>query len=357
MLPMSSSLLDDPKQVLRLDPGGMIHHVAALSRQLAEARERVQAAPPKLKVDGVQEIIITGLGGSAISGDVLRSLVWKSSPRPISVNRFYDLPGSVGPKSLVVCASYSGNTEETLSAFQQALKRKAKILVMASGGRLAEEAVTHKIPFCRLTGGLPPRDAFGYAFGTLTTALESLKLLPDMGHDYREAVGVLDRLAVEWGPGHPAARNDAKRLAVFLQKRLPVVYAGADLLEAVAMRWRCQINENAKEASLSASVPEMNHNEILVYSAPTTDTRRLAVICLRDESDHPQVKRRFDLMRDLLTGRAAGVREARAHGGGALARVLSLVLLGDFVSVYLAYLKGVDPTPIPFIDLLKKRLS
>jgi glucose/mannose-6-phosphate isomerase len=129
------------------------------------------------------------------------------------------------------------------------------------------------------------------------------------------------------------------------------------LLESVAFRWRCQINENSKEAALSSVVPEMNHNEILAYSAATHETRRLAVVFLRDEADHPQVQRRFDLMRDLLTGRAAGVREAKAHGGGPLARSLSLVLLGDFVSVYLAYLKGVDPTPIPFIDLLKKRLS
>jgi glucose/mannose-6-phosphate isomerase len=220
-----------------------------------------------------------------------------------------------------------------------------------------DEATQRGLPFCRMAGGLPPRAAFGTAFGTLITALEAVNVLPDLSHDYREAVGVLDRLAVEWGPGHTSSRNDAKRLALFLHKRLPVIYAGADLLENVAVRWRCQINENAKEAALSAVVPEMNHNEILAYSAATTETRRLAVVSLRDESDHPQVKRRFDLLRELLTGRAAGVREARAHGGSALSRVLSLVMMGDYVSVYLAYLKGVDPTPIPFIDLLKKRLA
>ncbi len=354
---MTTSLLDDPKAAARLDPLGMMKLVTLLPQQLTLARDVVKAAPPKLKVDGVSEIVVTGLGGSAIAGDILKSLFWKTNPRPLTVNRFYELPGCVGPKTLVVCASYSGNTEETLGAFQQALKRKARVLVIASGGRLVTEAESRSVPVCRIAGGLPPRAAFGTAFGTLLTALESFKLLPDVSHDFREAVGVLDRLTVEWGPGHAASRNDAKRLAVFLHKRLPVVYAGADLLETVATRWRCQINENAKEAALSAVVPEMNHNEILAYSAATTETRRLAVVCLRDESDHPQVKRRFDLMRELLTGRAAGVREARAHGGSSLARVLSLVLLGDFVSVYLAYLKGVDPTPIPFIDLLKKRLS
>jgi glucose/mannose-6-phosphate isomerase len=157
----------------------------------------------------------------------------------------------------------------------------------------------------------------------------------------------LERLSAAWGPALGASRNDAKRLAVFLHRRFPVIYASTDMLEAVPFRWRCQLNENAKEAALSSAVPEMNHNEILAYSAATHETRRLAVVFLRDEADHPQVQKRFDLTRDLLTGRAAGVREARAHGGGPLARVLSLVLLGDLVSVYLAYLKGVDPTPIP----------
>ena len=355
---MSTSTLDDPKVSARIDPGGMIRHVTALPRQLAEAREAVRSAPPRLPASAkVREVVVTGLGGSAISGDILKSVFWKSSPIPLSVNRFYELPGHVGPGSLVVCASYSGNTEETLSAFHQSLKRKAHVLVLSSGGKLMEEAAQRGLPFCRMAGGLPPRAAFGTAFGTLLTALEALKLAPDLSHDYREAVGVLERLSGEWGSAHTSSRNDAKRLALFIHKRLPVIYAGADLLEAVAYRWRCQINENAKEAALSAVIPEMNHNEILAYSAATTETRRLAVISLRDESDHPQVKRRFELIRELLTGRAAGVREARAHGGSTLSRVLSLVLMGDYVSVYLAYLKGVDPTPIPFIDLLKKRLS
>jgi glucose/mannose-6-phosphate isomerase len=354
---MSTSTLDDPKVSARIDPGGMIRLVTAMASQLAEAREAVKVAPPRLPVGKIREVVVTGLGGSAISGDILKSLVWKSSPIPILVNRFYELPGHVGPGTLVVCASYSGNTEETLAAFQQALKRKAQVMVMSSGGKLMQEASQRGLPACHMTGGLPPRAAFGTAFGTLLTALEAVKVLPDLSHEYREAVGVLDRLSTEWGPAHTSSRNDAKRLALFLHKRLPVIYAGADLLESVAFRWRCQINENAKEAALSAVVPEMNHNEILAYSAATTETRRLAVVSLRDESDHPQVKRRFDLLRELLTGRAAGVREARAHGGSTLSRVLSLVLMGDYVSVYLAYLKGVDPTPIPFIDLLKKRLA
>lgn len=335
----------------------MIRLVESLPKQLASARDAVKAAPPKLALAGVRDVVVTGLGGSAIAGDVFRSIFWKTSPRNLSVNRFYELPGHVGKDSLVVCASYSGNTEETLAAFHQALKRKAKIFVMASGGKLLEEAITRKLPFSQMTGGIPPRSAFGYAFGTLLTALEIGKVVPDQSSGFREAVGVLDRLAATWGPTQGASRNDAKRLAVFLHRRLPVIYSGQDLLESIAFRWRCQINENSKEAALSAVVPEMNHNEILAYSAATHETRRLAVVFLRDEADHPQVQRRFDLMKDLLTGRAAGVREAKAHGGGPLARALSLVLLGDFVSVYLAYLKGVDPTPIPFIDLLKKRLS
>lgn len=354
---MSASLLDDPKTLTRLDPGGMIRLVESFPKQLSEAREAVKAATPRLSAAGVRDVVVAGVGASAIAGETVRSLTWKSAPFTVSVQRSYDLPAHVGKDSWVVCSSYSGNTEETLSAFHQAIKRKAKVLALTSGGKLWAEATAHKIPVCRLPAGLPPRAAFGYSFGTLWTALEAGKLIPESGAPYREAVGVLERLAAAWGPAQGASRNDAKRLAVFLHRRFPVVYAGTDLMEALATRWRCQLNENAKEAALSASVPEMNHNEILAYSAATHETRRLAVIFLRDEADHPQVQKRFDLMRDLLTGRAAGVREARAHGGGPLARVLSLTLLGDYVSLYLAYLKGVDPTPIPFVDLLKKRLA
>ncbi len=354
---MSSSTLDDPKTIARSDPAGMIHHVISLPKQLSAARDAARAELPKLNLTGVKDVVISGLGASAIAGDVLRSLTWKSSTHPFWVNRSYDLPGHVGKDSLVVCSSYSGDTEETLSVFHQAVKRKARLLVLASGGKLAAAAVAQKAPLCRLAGGLSPRAAFGHSFGTLLTALEIGKIVPDQSAPFREAVGVLERLSAAWGPALGASRNDAKRLAVFLHRRFPVIYASTDMLEAVAFRWRCQLNENAKEAALSSAVPEMNHNEILAYSAATHETRRLAVVFLRDEADHPQVQKRFDLTRDLLTGRAAGVREARAHGGGPLARVLSLVLLGDLVSVYLAYLKGVDPTPIPFIDLLKKRLS
>jgi glucose/mannose-6-phosphate isomerase len=354
---MSSSLLDDPKTIARLDPNGMIRSVESLPKQLASSRDAVMALPPKLALAGVKNVVVTGVGASAIAGDILRSITWKSSPRPISVNRFYELPGYVNKDTLVVCSSYSGNTEETLAALQHALKLKSKVLVITSGGKLLEEATTRHIPFCCIPGGIPPRAAFGSLFGALLTALEIGKILPDQSSPYREAVGVLDRMVATWGPTQGASRNDAKRLAVFLQRRFPVVYGGQDLLESVAYRWRCQINENSKEAALSSVVPEMNHNEILAYSAATHETRRLAVVFLRDEADHPQVQKRFDLMRDLLTGRAAGVREAKAHGGSPLARALTLVLLGDFVSVYLAYLKGVDPTPIPFIDLLKKRIS
>lgn len=355
---MKPSILDDPQGTSRRDPSGMMQMILDVPFHCQDARNRVWAAPPRMKAKGVRGVLVSGLGGSAIGGDVLRALVWKKAPFALSVNRHYELPGWVGKDSLVVCSSYSGNTEETLSVFQQALARKAKLLVVSSGGKLLEAARKKKLAHCQVPGGLPPRAAFGYSFITLLTAFESLRMLPSFEDDFQETLGLLVDLAQRYGGMTPAKGNPAKQLALFLKDRLPVLYGGQDHFDAVASRWKCQFNENSKQVALAGVVPEMNHNEVLGFSSPEALSKRMACLLLRHpQGDHPQISRRFDILRGILSARTAGVREVRAQGRSLLAQMMSVIYLGDFVSLYLAYLKGVDPTPIALIDRFKEQLG
>ncbi len=350
------NILDKPKP--SSDPSGMIRKVMDLPLQCRDARERVKKVRPILNARGIRSVLVTGLGGSAIGGDILRALAWKRAKVSLSVNRHYELPAWVGPDTLVVCSSYSGNTEETLSAFAQALRKRARILVISSGGKLTQEARRRHLPVCAVPGGYPPRSAFGYSFVTLLSALESLKILPSYEKDFEETMRMMEKMSVALAPHVPSSRNEAKKLAMFLFGCLPVIYAGQDHLETVGLRWKGQLNENAKQVAILNVLPEMNHNEVVGFTQDEPLSRRMAVILLRHpQGDHSQVKRRFDILAGILKKRTAGVREVKACGRSTLAQMMSVLYLGDFVSVYLAYLKRVDPTPVAIIDQLKDALA
>jgi glucose/mannose-6-phosphate isomerase len=355
---MPRTFLDNIPKMLSLDRFGMMGLVLGLPGQCRDARSRVKVHPPKLKHHSFKSVVVSGLGGSAIGADVVRALIGKSAGFSLTVNRNYGLPAWVSKETLVICSSYSGNTEETLSAFQIAVRKKFPILVISSGGKLLNQARRRNLPCLELTGGLPPRAAFGYSFTTLLTALETLGLLPSFEKDFNETLDLLECLSREWGPAAPSKRNQAKQLASFLHGRFPVVYAGQDYFDAVGLRWKCQLNENAKQAALFNVLPEMNHNEILGYSRADNLTKNMAAVLLRHpQGDHPQTIRRFDILARVLRARTAGVREVEPRGKCLLAQMLSSLTLGDFTSVYLAFLRGLDPTPIVLIDEFKRKLA
>ena len=355
---MTPHILDEPQKLGKLDPDGMLQKVLDLPFHAQDARYRVLNHPPRLNPKGIRNVVLSGLGGSAIGGDILRTLVWKTASFSMTVNRHYTLPGWVSKDTLVVCSSYSGNTEETLSVFQQAKSRKVPILVLSSGGKLLAWARQSKLPYCEVPRGLPPRAAFGYSFFTLLTALECLKLLPSFEGDFQETLGLLMHLSRDYGLLSPLKRNPAKQAAFFLKDRLPVIYAGQDHMDSVGMRWKCQFNENSKQVALLNVIPEMNHNEVLGFTYPEPLTKKMAVVLLRHpQEDHPQIRRRFDILKGILNSKTGGVLEAKAQGGSILAQMMSAIFLGDFASVYLAYLKGIDPTPIRLIDEFKQRLG
>lgn len=352
------SLLDDPRQIRALDTFGMEALLRNFAGQVEEAR-RIGASfrPPPLLHHSFDKIVFVGMGGSAIGGDILRSLLAESSSIPFTVCRHYRLPSFVDSKTLCIFSSYSGNTEETLSAFQEALKMKLKGLVLTSGGELAKWSERKAVPSIQIPTGFPPRLALGYAVFPLLHLFSELKLWKFNSRTIAETQGILRSLAEEYGLQNPTQRNLAKRSAQTLFGRLVVVYAGTGLLDSAALRFRNQVEENAKALASHHLLPEMNHNEILGWKFPREIISRSVAVFFRDAGDHPRIRRRMEITRRIIQESGARVLELHSHGKTSLARLFSIIYLGDWISFYLALLYGEDPTPVQVIEFLKKELA
>ena len=339
---------------VELDPQDMHGAIAAFPAHLREGWRRGEVAEGfGLDARALDGVVVCGMGGSAIGGDLLRTLAEPEAPVPVQVVRGYALPGWVGPRTLVVASSYSGGTEETLAAFAEARARGAACAVVASGGALMARAEEDELPRVAIPGGLQPRAALGYSLGVLLRLGRALGLLTLPDDAFEAAAAGAEARAARYAEGG-AARDLAERL----RGRLSVVYSGTGLLEAVNLRWRTQLHENAKTLAYGSLLPELNHNEIVGFeAAPGEVLRRVAVVALRDRDDHPQVQRRFAATRAIVEPRVALWHEAETEGEGRLARMLSLVQLGDGVSYWLAMAQGVDPTPVESIQRLKATLA
>ncbi len=333
----------------------MYNLIKSFPEQSAEAIDIAKKTGLKLAVARIKNIVVTGLGGSAIGGDILRSYSAGQAGVPIIVNRSYTLPEFVDKNTLAVVSSYSGGTEETISAYAMARKRGAQILVITSGGKIGETAAKSRHNLIKIPGGLPPRAALGYSFFTMLTAFQKAGILKPKPAELKETMELLRKLSVEYSnyEGNP----QPLRLAERMTNMLPIVYASAERFDAVSLRWRGQISENAKTVAYGNYFPEMNHNEIVGFSTLKDLLSRFFVIFLRDEQDHPRVKARFDFVKEIVRPYCPEVAEINSQGKSLLARMFSLVHFGDWMSFYLAVKKGVDPTPVSNIDMLKQRLS
>lgn len=353
--------LNDPPNRQALDPQDMMGLVLAFPQQCREGytigqqawREPAGAAT-------IRQVVVTGLGGSAIGGDLARCLMDEYGAVPLIVNRDYTLPRYVGPETLVLAVSYSGNTEETLAAYAEAKAEGAQRAVITSGGKIGAQAVADGVPIAVVPGGQPPRSATGYLFFPMIAYLARCGLLDrDLSADIEETLAQLERMAGALGPDVPAAQNPAKRLAVALYEKLPVIYGSQGYRGAVAYRWKSQINENAKEAAFANVLPEQNHNEILAWTLAQRQAQNWSVVLLRDPQEaavSPRIARRAEVTKELIATEA-DVHEVWAEGRSLLARMFHLIYFGDFVSVYLAYLNGICPTVIAAIDHLKAELA
>jgi len=272
------------------------------------------------------------------------------------VNRYYRLPRFVGPDTLVIISSYSGNTEETVAAHQDALRRRARILCISANGTTERLAHTRKSPLIKVPGGLQPRAALGFSFFPLLIAISKMGFVRGKARDIRETVDLLDAKAAEYSDPTDQS-NRAVALAQLLRHRLGVFYSSTDRFDSVNTRWRGQMAENAKTLAFGHVLPEMNHNEIVGWKTLETLMRGIQVIFLRDKEDHPRVQKRIDVTRAILGAHTDHITEVWSEGTSLLTRIFSLVHLGDWVSLYLAVLHGVDPTPVEAINRLKEELA
>lgn len=350
---MRKTLIDKTK-ISEIDISGMYDLIKSFPEQVESSLEIASSAKLFLSTGRIRNIVLSGLGGSAIGGDILRSYSTNQLRIPMQVNRNYTLPGYVNKNTLVVVSSYSGETEETIHAYLQAKRKGAQIIVISSGGTIGKRAERGSDNWVKIPGGLPPRAALGYSFFTLLAIMAKTGLIKVSRNEIRETIILLKSLRDEYSK----YENDPEpvRIARLMKDSLPIIYSSSDHFDAVNLRWRGQISENAKTVAYGNILPEMNHNEIVGYATLEDILKRFFVIFLRDAGDHPRVKVRFDLMKEIIGHYCGSILEVHSKGKNLLTRMFSLIYLGDWVSYYLAIEKGVDPTPVKNIDMLKKRL-
>jgi glucose/mannose-6-phosphate isomerase len=341
----------------QVDPSGMLGLAQSFPDQLKDAWTIGRLFAESVTPGDYRQVVVCGMGGSAIGGDMVRSFFGDRLKAPLLSVRDYRVPAHVGSDSFVVISSYSGNTGETLSAYDSARRRKATVVAVSSGGALGERCRGDGVPFCTIPGGMPPRAAIAYSFVPMLLILRAVGVADFDDVEFDEALETAVRLAREYSP--EAEDNPAAKLAGALVGSVPFVYAGPGLMEAIARRWACQFNENSKSPAHFAFFPELNHNEIVGWRAGGAGDlyQRVVVISLEDVDDHDMTRRQAEIGVGIEAPMARNVFRYEGGGGGRLSRMISLLMLGDFTSIYLALLYGVDPTPVENIDYLKKQLG
>jgi glucose/mannose-6-phosphate isomerase len=343
----------DRRAIEAADPQGMLGDVLAQPLQLGDALWRAQSAGIG-KRDRPGGLVVCGMGGSAIGGDLAAAALGDRATRAITTVRGYALESWTGPDSLVLCASYSGNTEETLACFEAAGAAGAGRVALTTGGKLAEAAREESVPVIGIPAGMQPRAAVLYMIVATLECAALCGAAPGLHSEIDTASALLEQLVEEWGP-ESADDSRAKALARALQGTIPVVH-GAGPTAAPARRWKTQLNENADAAAFWSELPEANHNEICGWVRGRQSTP-LSAVFLEDADQHPRVHKRIELTAAEVEHAGGPVVRAEARGDSRLERVLSLVLLGDLASVYLAVLDGVDPTPVEPIERFKAALG
>lgn len=339
--------------VAAVDASGMLHDVLDLPEHLRDALWRVESAE-MAEWDSPGGLLVAGMGASGLGGDLARACLGDHASRPILTARGYGLPGWTTPDTTVLCTSYSGDSEETLAAYEAAGALGATRVVCTTGGRLAELARADGVPVIPVPGGLQSRGAIGYA---TVAALEVAALCgaaPRMASDIDVGAAQLEGLVAEWHPDGPPD-SQAKALAVALYDAVAVV-AGAGVTAPVALRWKAQLNTNAKVPAFAAEIPELCHNEIAGWDGAQA-RGGFAAVFLEDSDTHPRVSERIEVSQQVIADSGAPVHRVPTRGQGAIERVMSLVLLADLVSLYVATLRGVDPTPVPAIDRVKAEVA
>jgi glucose/mannose-6-phosphate isomerase len=345
-----------PDDLHRIDKSDMAGHISRMGAHIREAVQLCSSLTLPISGRECTGIIVLGMGGSAIGGDLVRSYLFSSLSVPFVVNRSYTLPSWANDKTLIIASSNSGNTEETLSAFEQAVVKKLPILCITTGGTLAKRAKELGLPVIIVPGGMQPRAALGYSFVPILLALEKLGVTSDESQNLERAASLLDTLSERYGITHLDDNNPAFKLAGEIVHRVPVIYASSNE-EAVALRWHGQMNENAKHLAFSNVVSEMNHNELESWSHPIDLVQRFSIVLLRMGEEHARIAKRFEVMKDMFHSKQVDVFELMAEGESRMERMFSLIALGDWTSYYMALFSGIDPTAIDAIEQFKQKMG
>jgi len=350
-------LLDHKDELARVDASDMLGVLARFPSQLREAAEISAAVKELPSKDGVRNVSVLGMGGSGISGDVVGSLVAGSLPVPFATHKGYTLPAYVGEDSLVFAVSYSGNTEETLAAAEDALARGARVVAVTSGGKMEELAKGNGLPVYKIPGGQQPRASLGYLAVPILCALESMGLVSGFVTLLEPAAKMLDERAEEYSVDNSVDDNPTKRLARDTVGYLPVIYGSEGYVAVAAKRWKAQFNENAKMPAFDNQFPELNHNETVGWQHLEDICSKCHLIMLRDDSQSSRIAKRIELTSDLIHDSVGHITSVWARGDNALERLFDLIYFGDCASVYAALSIGQDPTPVTRIEDFKKRLA
>ncbi len=350
-------MLDDLKAISEIDKSDMLLRVASFPEQIKESKEIVESSQLDnfFKIDN---IIISGMGGSAISGDIVQSLLRDRLEIPIYVNRQYDLPKWTNKNTLLISQSYSGNTEETLSTFKHGCQKRCKIIGISSGGKLQDSCEKRDISHIKIPPDLPPRAATGYMLFTSLYGLKQIKIIKlDLESEIDETISITQEFRNYNKKEIPEKDNISKQIAKKLISTTPQVY-GFDIYSPIAKRWCTQFNENSKIICRYDEVSECNHNDIVGWSMNPDVTKKFICILFRDdETETIYMSKRLDFMKKLYESVAADVIEIQVKGKKRLTKMMYAMYLGDFISCYLAILRKIDPTPVSIINELKDELS
>ncbi len=348
--------LDDISVCQQIDTSGMLNRLHEFPGQCQRAWEKILKFALPQEYAKIDKVIILGMGGSAIGGKMVQRLALTETKVPVWVHQDYDLPLIVDEGTLVIASSYSGNTEETLFAFTESFKTPAKKLVLTTGGKLKYLADKENIPAFIIDYQASPRTAFPHSFVSLVGIFQKIGLLGDKSADLQEALQNLDKLSRDCAETTPIVSNPAKQLATKLWGHIVIIY-GAEIFSEVAQRWKAQLNENSKSWAFFELFPELNHNAVVGYEFPSQVKEGIFVLLLRSSLLHPRNLLRYEATTELLDKTGVAHESVEAAGKSTLAQVMNLVLLGDYLSFYLAMLNIVDPTLVDHIDFVKKYLT
>jgi glucose/mannose-6-phosphate isomerase len=348
---LMEAILDDSVRLYSLDKGGILGSLSLFPQGLREGAEAAEGLEAPLE-GSYKALVVAGMGSSAIGGQILGDWLMEDSPIPIHVSRGHRLPGFVDEETLLIAVSYSGNTEETLAALEEGMRRGCRILTITSGGAMERISAAKGIPTVKIPGGMRPRASFPWQFSAMVKMAWRMGLSPSVDEELGEALRVVEALRGELIPEAETGVNRAKEIALALRGKIPLIY-GPRMFEGVAYRFRTQLNENSKVPASSNSLPEGFHNEVMIREGVEELRAPLSLVLIRDPGGEGGIERRVNAFRSLLGQRVRGIVEIEALGSGRLSRILSVLYICDYASVYLGFLYGHDPSSTGSIEALK----